>query len=318
MTTSDSIPQHQRTGRQAALPPLPLEGFFPMNDISILKQALPYIRRFKGALFVVKFGGEAMRTREQLDRLAEDIAFLHQIGIPLVVVHGGGAQVTEMEKKLGVSSRFVAGRRVTDAGSLEVLKMILSGTLNLDLVAALRGVGVKAVGLSGVSAGLLESRRKPPTKVTGSDEVVDFGHVGEVVKVDTSVLEPLLKDGFLPVISPLSADAEGNILNVNADTAATRIAAALKAEKLLLMSDKSGVLANLDDPTTLISQLDSDKARQAIAQGIIKGGMIPKVEESLAALDAGVRSVHVLSALEPHALLIEIFTESGCGTMLVP
>ncbi|HMZ51359.1 MAG TPA: acetylglutamate kinase [Candidatus Sumerlaeota bacterium] len=288
-----------------------------MNDIAILKEALPYLRKFKGSLFVIKFGGEAMRTREALELLAEDIAFIHGVGISVVLVHGGGAQVTEMEKKLGVESRFVAGRRVTDEGSLGVLKMVLGGTLNLDLVGVMKQFGAKAVGLSGASGGLLEATKRPPKKVTGSDEVVDFGHVGDITSVDVTVIHSLLKDGFLPIISPLAADAQGNVLNVNADVAAARIASALKASKLLLMSDIPGVMEDTKDRTTLIGQLDTAQAQAAIKQGIISGGMIPKVEESLAALKNGVKQVHILSATEPHTLLLEVFTESGCGTMIV-
>lgn len=288
-----------------------------MNDIAILKEALPYLRKFKGSLFVIKFGGEAMRTREALELLAEDIAFIHGVGISVVLVHGGGAQVTEMEKKLGVESRFVAGRRVTDEGSLSVLKMVLGGTLNLELVGVMKQFGAKAVGLSGASGGLLEATKRPPKKVTGSDEVVDFGHVGDITSVDVTVIHSLLKDGFLPIISPLAADAQGNVLNVNADVAAARIASALKASKLLLMSDIPGVMEDTKDRTTLIGQLDTAQAQAAIKQGIISGGMIPKVEESLAALKNGVKQVHILSATEPHTLLLEVFTESGCGTMIV-
>ncbi|CAN5316316.1 acetylglutamate kinase [soil metagenome] len=290
-----------------------------MQDITPLKEALPYIRKFKDALFVIKFGGEAMRTREQLDRLAEDIATLYTFGIKVIVVHGGGAQVSEMEKKTGVTSRMVGGRRVTDEGSLGVLKMVLSGTLNIDLVAALRAHGINAVGLSAASGGLLQVKKRAPKKVSGGgEEVVDFGFVGDVERANPAVLTALLERDFLPVISPLSSDAEGNILNVNADTAACRIAGAMKADKLLLLSDKLGVMTNVNDPTSLISTLTAAQSRQAIAEGIISGGMIPKVEDALDALSAGVKQVHILSAMEPHTLLIEVFTESGCGTMVLP
>jgi len=289
-----------------------------MQDITLLKQALPFLRKFKDSLFVIKFGGEAMRTQEQLDRLAEDISFLYSVGIRLLIVHGGGTQVTELEKAMGIESRKVAGRRVTDAGSLRALKMALSGELNADLVATLRAFGVNAVGMSAFSGGIIEAVRRPPTKVTGSDEVTDFGFVGDVAKVNTTLLSSLLAQEFLPVLSPLSADAEGQILNINADTVACRLASALKAEKLLLMTDQLGVMQDLNDRTTLISQLTASQARAAIQQGIIKGGMIPKVEEALDALAAGVKQVHILSAVEHHMLLVEVFTESGCGTMLVP
>lgn len=289
-----------------------------MQDISILKQAIPFVRRFKGALFVIKFGGEAIRTREAMEKLCEDISFLHDVGIRVIIVHGGGKQITEMEEKLGVESRQVAGRRVTSEESLEVLKMVLAGKLNIDLAAALKGFGMKAVGLSGVSGGIIEARRRPPRKVTGSEEVVDFGRVGDIVSINKDLLQTLVQEGFIPIISPVAADADGQILNVNADVAAASIAAAFPAEKLLLMSDIQGVMTDLGDPTTLISQLDAKQAREAIRQGIIAGGMIPKVEMGLNALEAGVKRVHILSAVEPNMLLLEIFTESGCGTMLLP
>lgn len=289
-----------------------------MQDINLLKQALPYFRRFKGSLFVVKFGGEPLQSAELLDALAEDISFLHSIGIRVVVVHGGGPQITELEKKLGAESRFVGGRRVTDADSLEALKMALAGKINADLTASLKRYGVRAVGLSAISGDIFTTVRRPPKQVSGSEEVVDFGFVGDIASVNTDPIVTLLDNGYLPVICPLSADVHGQILNVNADVAATRLAWELKAEKLLLLTGTLGVMKDIDDPTTLISKMDAAQAHEAIRQGIISGGMIPKVEESLLAIENGVKQVHILSAVEPHMLLVEIFTETGCGTMLVP
>ncbi len=290
-----------------------------MQDIGILKQALPYLRKFKGALFVIKFGGEAMRSKETLHALAEDIAFIHSVGIRLIIVHGGGKQITDMEKRLGYESRFVGGRRVTDEGSLEALKMVLGGSLNLELTAVLQKFGVQAAGLSAASGRTVEVTRRPPTKVSGSgEEIVDFGFCGQVHSVNTHLLGTLLGAGFLPVVSPICCDAEGQLLNVNADVVSSRIATAFNADKLLLMSDKLGVMADINDPTTLISTLNAEQAREAIREGIIAGGMIPKVEEALLALERGVKQVHIVSSVEPHMLLLEIFTESGCGTMLLP
>lgn len=290
-----------------------------MQDISLLKEALPYLRRFKGARFVIKFGGEAIRSQEALDLLVEDISFLYNVGIQVVLVHGGGVQVSDVEKKLGVESRKVGGRRVTSPESLEVLKMVLAGKLNIDIVAALQSAGVKAMGLAGVSAGIISARRRPPVKVSGSGgEVVDFGEVGDIEAVNTDPIVMLLENGYLPVISPLSADTDGAIYNINADSVAAALASGLKADKLMLMTSTLGVMTDLSDATTLVSQLTTKQARQAIKQEIISGGMIPKVEESLKALDAGVRQVHILSGMEEHQLLLEVFTESGCGTMLMP
>lgn len=289
-----------------------------MQEISTLKQAIPFVRKFKGSLFVIKFGGEAIRTPESLRRLCEDISFLHDVGIRVVIVHGGGKQVTELEGKLGIESRFVAGRRVTSEESLEALKMVLAGKLNIELTAGLQGMGMKAVGLSGVSGGLVSANRRPPKKVTGSDEVVDFGLVGDIASINKDLLQTLLDAGYIPVVSPVGVDEKGQILNVNADVAAATIASTLPAEKLLLMSDTQGVMTDLNDPTSMISQLSATQAREAIRQGIIQGGMIPKVEMGLKALEAGVNRVHILSATEPNTLLLEVFTESGCGTMLIP
>jgi acetylglutamate kinase len=290
--------------------------FAPVQDIGLLKHALPYLRRFKDSLFVIKFGGEAIRTEEQLQSLAEDISFLYSVGIKVVVVHGGGAQITAMEEKLGVESRKVGGRRVTSKSSVEVLKMMLSGKLNADLVTRLRSVGVNAVGFSAFSGGTLTATRRPPTKVSGSNEVVDFGEVGDLAASDMTLIRTLLDREFLPVVAPLCADEDGTVLNVNADSVAARLACELKAEKLLLLSDTLGVLTDVNDPTTLISTITPDQVKRAIETGMIKGGMIPKVEQAVEALQKGVRQVHILSGVEPHMLLVEIFTESGCGTMI--
>lgn len=288
-----------------------------MEDITVLKQALPYIRRFKGATFVIKLGGEAMTSPEVLERLIEDVTLLHLVGIRVVLVHGGGVHVTRLAEQMGIETKFVGGRRVTDADSLEVLTMVLAGKISIEILSMLKKKGVRAMGVSGVAAGVIEARRRPPTAVTGSGgEIVDFGEVGDVERIDTHLISLLLDNGYLPVLSPLGADAEGNVLNINADTVACRLAASLQAEKLLLMTGALGVMADLDDPTTLISKLSAEEARGAIADGIIKGGMIPKIEESLGAIERGAGQVHILSAVEPHQVLLEVFTPSGCGTML--
>lgn len=290
-----------------------------MEDITVLKQSLPYIQRFKGTTFVVKFGGEAMTDPEILERLIEDITLLHLVGIRLVVVHGGGKHVTATADALGIETTFVGGRRVTDVDTLDVLKMVLAGKISLEILSLLKKKGVRAMGVSGVAAGVIEARRRPPVKVTGSnDEVVDFGEVGDIERIDTRLLELLVDEGYVPVLSPLGADSEGNILNINADTVAARLAAQLESEKLVLMTATPGVMADLDDETSLISRLTIDEAREAIASGVIAGGMIPKIEESIRALEKGAGRVHILSAVEPHQLLLEVFTKSGAGTMIVP
>jgi acetylglutamate kinase len=290
-----------------------------VEDITVLKQSLPYIQRFKGTTFVVKFGGEAMTDPEILERLIEDITLLHLVGIRLVVVHGGGKHVTATADALGIETTFVGGRRVTDVDTLDVLKMVLAGKISLEILSLLKKKGVRAMGVSGVAAGVIEARRRPPVKVTGSnDEVVDFGEVGDIERIDTRLLELLVDEGYVPVLSPLGADSEGNILNINADTVAARLAAQLESEKLVLMTATPGVMADLHDETSLISRLTIDEAREAIASGVIAGGMIPKIEESIRALEKGAGRVHILSAVEPHQLLLEVFTKSGAGTMIVP
>jgi len=290
-----------------------------VEDITVLKQALPYIRRFKGSTFVIKLGGEAMTDRGVLERLVEDVTLLHLVGIRVVVVHGGGKHVTALAAQLGIESTFVGGRRVTDEKLLDVVTMVLSGKISVEILSLLKKKGVQALGVSGVSAGVVEARRRPPTRVSGSgDELVDFGEVGDIERIDANLLELMLDNGYLPVLSPLGADADGNVLNINADTVACRVAAALNADKLLLLTGAPGVMTDLSDDTTLISRLSTGDARDAIDQGVIKGGMIPKIEESLDALARGVGRVHILSAVEPHQMLLEVFTPTGCGTMIDP
>jgi acetylglutamate kinase len=290
-----------------------------VEDISLLKQSLPYIQRFKGTTFVVKLGGEAMRDAETLETLIEDISLLHLVGIRVVIVHGGGRHVTEMAASLGIESKFVGGRRITDDKALDVLKMVLSGKISIEILSLLKKNSVKAMGVSGVAAGVIEARKRPPVKVSGGgDELVDFGQVGDIQRIDTELLRLLLDQGYVPVLSPLGADVEGNVLNINADTVASHIASEMHAEKLLYMTGTPGVMADINDPTSLISRLTADEARQAIQEGIIKGGMIPKVEESLRSIARGTNQVHILSAIEPHQMLLEVFTKSGAGTMIVP
>jgi acetylglutamate kinase len=290
-----------------------------VEDISLLKQSLPYIQRFKGTTFVVKLGGEAMRDAETLEALVEDISLLHLVGIRVVIVHGGGRHVTEMAASLGIESKFVGGRRITDDKALDVLKMVLSGKISIEILSLLKKNSVKAMGVSGVAAGVIEARKRPPVKVSGGgDELIDFGQVGDIQRIDTELLRLLLDQGYVPVLSPLGADVEGNVLNINADTVASHIASEMHAEKLLYMTGTPGVMADINDPTSLISRLTADEARRAIQEGIIKSGMIPKVEEALRSIARGTNQVHILSAIEPHQMLLEVFTKSGAGTMIVP
>jgi acetylglutamate kinase len=292
-----------------------------LEDIKVLQNALPFMKRFKGATFVVKFGGEAMRDKHTLEALIEQVVLLHMVGIKVILVHGGGAAVTETARQLGIESRFVNGRRITDDRLIDVLKMVLPGKITLDILALLKKHGVRAMGVSGVAASVIHARKRPPREMRiedGTTELVDFGQVGDIERIDTDLLTTLLDRGYLPVLSPLGADAEGNILNINADTVAGRVASELHAAKLILMTGTPGVLGRLDDPTTLISRLTADEARETISSGMVKGGMVAKLEEAIRTLGNGTSQVHILSALEPHQILIEVFTQSGCGTMLTP
>lgn len=290
-----------------------------MKDVNALREALPYIKRFKGQTFVVKFGGEIADEPARLASFCEELALLAQVGIRLVVVHGGGKQATELSERLGLESVMINGRRVTDEDSLDVVKMVFAGKLNTEVLGALRRAGVRAVGLTGVDGGLLLARRRPPQRLvdgaTGEERTVDFGLVGDILDVDPRLLRTLLGDGFVPVIASLAADDDGNVYNVNADTLAAVVAPALAAEKWIIASTVDGVL---DSDGRLLSRLTLDEAEGLVRDRVIRGGMIPKVEAAAAVVRSGVRSVHLINGLTEGALLGEVFTDGGNGTMIVP
>jgi acetylglutamate kinase len=285
-----------------------------------LKNAVPYLRMFKGKTFVVKAGGGTLLDSAMLDNLAEQIGLLHQLNIKVVVVHGGGPQATEMSERLGVEVEQVNGRRVTNAETLDVAKMIFNGKINTDLLAGLQKHQVPAVGLSGVDGGLIRAARRPKVDVmdseTGETKEVDFGFVGDVTRVDVSVLEHLLEGAFVPVVSALAGGENGEVYNVNADTIAAHIAAGLHAEKLLILTSADGVLEQADDPDSLISHMDRQKLESLIESGA-KGGMKAKLEACRVALDGDVRRTHILNGEVEDSLLTEIFTNEGCGTLIV-
>jgi acetylglutamate kinase len=282
----------------------------PVAKARVLIEALPWISRFRGRTIVVKVGGAAMEDPTLRDAFAEDLILLRWVGIDVVVVHGGGPQIGTMLAKLGIPSRFAAGLRITDDATMEVVEMVLVGNVNQELVRVINRKGGRAVGLTGKDGGLATARR---LSEVGPDKI-DPGRVGEVEKVDATVLARLAGD-FIPVIAPVAVDERGTTLNVNADPFASRLAAALHAEKLVLLTDVPGVKdANGD----LIRTLDAISARDLIENGTISGGMIPKVEYALDALREGVRKVHILSGKTEHALLLEIFTDEGVGTEVVP
>jgi len=289
--------------------------------LDLLREALPYIQRFKGKTFVVKFSGKVTEDHDRLMSLAEELALLHQVGIRLCVVHGGGKQLSELAALMGVEQTIIEGRRVTDDATLEMAKMIFAGKINTDILAALRHRGVEAVGLSGVDGNIVHAERRPPKEITnretGESEHVDFGHVGDILEIDSRLLTVLLDQGYLPVISSLGADAEGKVFNINADTVASEIAIQLKAEKLVLLSDVEGIYLRPGEPGTKLSRLSAAEAEALIESGTAAGGMIPKLQSIIELLRRGVKSAHIINGTSRNALLAEVFTDQGTGTMIV-
>ena len=279
----------------------------------MLLEAMPFIRRFQGRTFVIKYGGHAMVAPELKESFAKDVCLLKYIGINVVVVHGGGPQISTMLKQSGVQSRFVDGLRVTDDASMEVVEMVLAGSINQDIVSLICRHGGRAVGLSGKDDGFVLADRVAPY-TTRDGETVDLGRVGEVRHVTPDVVVELTRAGFIPVIAPIGVDEHGASLNLNADTAAGKVAEALRAEKLILLTDVQGVRGA---DGAFASSLNSATARQWIADRVIDGGMIPKVECALDAISGGVRKVHILDGRCAHAVLLEIFTNDGVGTEIV-
>jgi acetylglutamate kinase len=249
------------------------------------------------------------------------MALLHQVGIRICVVHGGGKQLSELAKQLGVEQTIIEGRRVTDDATLDMAKMIFAGKINTDILAALRNRGIDAVGLSGVDGNIVHAERRPPKEIlnreTGVRDKVDFGHVGDVVQINARLLTVLLDHGYLPVISSLGADAEGMVFNINADTIAAEIAVQLRAEKLILLSDVDGIYLTAGNPSTKLSRLTATDAGELISSGAASGGMIPKLQSIVVLLERGVHSAHIISGTKRNALLSEIFTDKGTGTMIV-
>jgi len=286
--------------------------------VRALKNATPYIRMFKGKVFVIKAGGGVFEDLESTRELMEQVAILHQVGIKVVLVHGGGPQLTALSNALGFSTRMVQGRRITDQNSIDVSAMVLNGLINTRILAICRDLDIDAVGISGVDAGLIKARKRPPVKVEGNGpEPVDFGFVGDIDSVDADVLRKQLDNGLMPVVSPLSADSNGVLLNINADTVAAAIGAALSAEKLILCTGAPGILERLDDPSSVISYTDLKGLKQLRESGNLSDGMLPKAVAIEAAIRGGVRRVHVISYDVPDSVLAEVFTNEGTGTLIV-
>lgn len=278
------------------------------------------LKRKEGHRFVVKLGGEVMLNAPGLDALAADVALLTRSGIKLVLVHGGGSQADALAERLGHTVRKVGGRRITDDDALEVAKMVYGGTINVELLVALKRHGAPGVGLSGVDADLITVTRRPPTLMrdpqTGEETLVDFGHVGDVAAVDLHVLYTLLAAGCVPVVASLAADTEGRIYNVNADTIARTLAAAMRASALILITNVPGILRDPQDPATLLRAINPDEIAHLIEQGIISGGMLPKVQNCIEALSAGVAQVQILDGSGPRSLLLKSIVRGGVGTVV--
>ncbi|MBQ8719674.1 MAG: acetylglutamate kinase [Clostridia bacterium] len=273
----------------------------------VLTQALPYIQKYYGKVIVIKYGGNAMVSEELKEQVMEDVVLLHLIGVKVVLVHGGGPEITETLTKIGKKSEFYNGLRVTDKETADVVQMVLAGKINKTLVNLLEINGGSAIGLSGLDGHMIEAEMK--------DE--RLGYVGRITKVDVTPITDLLEKDYIPVISTVGCDRLGNVYNINADTAAAQIAGAMKAETLITMTDIAGILRDKDDPSSIIDCIDISEAKELFDSGVISGGMVPKVECCIEAIEHGVKKVTILDGRVPHAILIELLTNEGAGTMVI-
>lgn len=291
---------------------------FAANDkAAILVEALPYIQEFYGKIVVVKYGGNAMINEELKEKVMQDVALMKYVGIQPVIVHGGGPEITGFLGKVGKETEFISGLRVTDAETVEIAEMVLDGKINSDIVTLLNRRGVNAVGLSGKDANLIRAKKKLATVYEGEEsKMVDIGYVGEVEAIDTRLLRDLIAHDYIPVIAPIGVGADGESYNINADYVAAEIAGALGAEKLLLLTDVEGVYKDYEDKSSFISTLTAAEARRYIEDGTLTGGMIPKVEACLRAIEAGAAKTHIIDGRLSHSIILEIFTSAGIGTQV--
>lgn len=273
----------------------------------VLTQALPHIKRYNNKIVVIKYGGNAMINPELKEQVMEDIVLLHLVGVKVVLVHGGGPEISEMMNKLGKKAEFVNGLRVTDKETVDIVQMVLAGKINKSLVNLIETKGGKAMGISGMDGRLIEAKMK--------DE--KLGYVGSITNINIEPVNDLIEKGYIPVISTLGCDDDGNTYNINGDTAAGYIAGALGAERLIMMTDIAGILKDKDDPSTLISHITIKEAKELFANNVISGGMIPKVDCCLEAIGHGVKKVIIMDGRVPHSILMELFTDEGAGTMVV-
>ncbi len=290
-----------------------------MEKVKTLVEALPYIREFHGRVMVIKIGGHAMVDEKVLESAIKDILLLYFVGIKPIVVHGGGPEISEKMEKLGIKPKFVDGLRVTDEETIEVVQMVLDGKINSKIVSLFIKNGGKAVGMSGKDGLLVVAKKKKVRKKIGDSEVeLDLGYVGETEIVNPEILKILIDNGFIPVVSPVAVDLNGNIYNMNADTVAGDIAAAIKAKKLIILTDVPGILRDVNDRTSVISRMSLKELEAMLREGKLQGGMIPKAEAIIRALKGGVERGHIINGSVEHAILLELFTKEGIGTMVYP
>ncbi len=280
------------------------------SAVAGLRQAIPYLRLYRSQIFVVKCGGEAVESKEHLKSLLEQVSVLHQLGIKVVLVHGGGPQATELARRLGAESKFVNGRRITDDGMLESMILALNGEARTQVLSVCASLQLPAIGISGIDAGLIDATKRP------AKEGIDFGWVGDIGDVHPNSIRELLNLGYLPVVSPLCADADGQVLNVNADSVAAALAVALGAAKLILITKARGILRDAQDAQTLISETDLRGLKALEHDKTLSDGMLPKAASMESALQGGVERIHIISYLYPDSLLTEVFTNEGCGTLV--
>ncbi|HHU31907.1 MAG TPA: acetylglutamate kinase [Clostridia bacterium] len=290
-----------------------------LEKAAILVEALPYIKEFYGKTVVIKYGGHAMLNDDLKRAVLQDIILMKFVGMHPVLVHGGGPEINSMLKRLNIKSDFIHGLRVTDEETMEIVEMVLAGKVNKDIVAGINKIGGKAVGLSGKDGKLIEAKKKIEYSVDekGKEVAIDLGYVGEVKKINPQIIKTVVDEGYIPVIAPIGVDDEGKSFNINADYVAGEIAGALQADKFVLLTDVEGIFENYEEKTSLISTLHIQDIATFIKRGVINGGMIPKVECCINALNQGVEKAHIIDGRIPHSILLEIFTDEGIGTMVV-
>jgi len=288
-----------------------------LEKTKVLIEALPYIKKFYGKTIVIKYGGHAMVSEELKEAVINDLVLMKFVGINPVIIHGGGPEISRMLKKLNIKSNFINGLRVTDEATLEVVEMVLVGKVNKEIVNLIEKAGGKAVGLSGKDAGLIKAQKKlaKNPEPTG-EEYLDLGYVGEITRINPEILLTLMEKDYIPVVAPVGSNGNGEFYNINADEVASEIAVALKADKLIILTDTPGILLKEDDENSLLSKASVAEIRQLIESGVIQGGMIPKAESAVQAILRGVGSVHIIDGRIAHSLLLEIFTDAGVGSML--